>query len=49
MPSFVKAYVRIVDSVNNALGKVVLYLVFGIMAILLASTLSRYVFDKPVI
>jgi TRAP-type mannitol/chloroaromatic compound transport system permease small subunit len=44
-----RAYVKGVDALNNALGKVVLYLVFGIMAILLASTLSRYVFDKPVI
>ncbi|MDR2455745.1 MAG: TRAP transporter small permease subunit [Deltaproteobacteria bacterium] len=49
MPSFVKSYVKWVDAVNNALGKAVLYLVFGIMAILLASTLSRYFLDRPVI
>lgn len=49
MPRIIKLYVKWVDAVNNALGKAVLYLVFGIMAILLASTLSRYVLDKPVI
>ncbi|MDR2442641.1 MAG: TRAP transporter small permease subunit [Deltaproteobacteria bacterium] len=49
MFSFIKGYVRTIDTVNYVLGRVVLYMVFGIMAILLMSTLSRYVLDKPVI
>ncbi|MDR1656871.1 MAG: TRAP transporter small permease subunit [Deltaproteobacteria bacterium] len=49
MPGFIKGYVRVIDAVNNTIGRVVLYLVFGIMGVLIFSTLSRYLFDKPVI
>jgi TRAP-type mannitol/chloroaromatic compound transport system permease small subunit len=49
MPKFILYYVRYVDKVNRTVGRGVLYLVFVIMGILLFSSLSRYILDKPVI
>jgi TRAP-type mannitol/chloroaromatic compound transport system permease small subunit len=49
MPKFILYYVRYVDKVNRTVGRGVLYLVFAIMGILIFSSLSRYIFDKPVI
>ena len=42
-------YVRYTDAINRLVGRCVLYFVFAIMGILLFSSLSRYVFDTPVI
>ena len=49
MPGFIKLYIRYVDAVNRLLGRVVLYFVFIMMAILLYSAFSRYFLDSPVI
>jgi len=42
-----KIYVRYVDATNRALGKVVIYLIFGIIGILLYEALSRTIFNRP--
>ncbi|MDR2405241.1 MAG: TRAP transporter small permease subunit [Deltaproteobacteria bacterium] len=49
MPKLIRLYVKYIDKVNRAVGRVTLYVVFVIMGILLFSSLSRYIFDKPVI
>jgi TRAP-type mannitol/chloroaromatic compound transport system permease small subunit len=49
MPKFIRLYVKYIDTLNRAVGRVSLYIVFVIMAILLFSSLSRYILDKPVI
>lgn len=47
MPEFIKAYVRYVDAVNRTIGKIVMYLIFVMMGILLFSSISRSLFDLP--
>ncbi len=47
MPRAIECYVRWVDAVNRRLGKVVLYLVFVMMGILLFSSISRTFFKVP--
>jgi TRAP-type mannitol/chloroaromatic compound transport system permease small subunit len=47
MPRIIRAYVRYVDAMNRAIGTVVMYLVFVMMAVLLFGSLSRYVFNVP--
>ncbi len=42
-----KAYVKYVDATSRLVGKVVMYLIFVMMAILLYDTISRTVFGKP--
>ena len=49
MPSWIRLYVKYVDAVNRLVGRVVVYLVFVIMGILLYSAISRFCFDSPVI
>ena len=49
MPKAVRIYVRAVDAVNRTVGRVALYLIFAMMGILLYATISRSVFDVPVI
>jgi TRAP-type mannitol/chloroaromatic compound transport system permease small subunit len=49
MPRVIKAYVRYVDTVNRILGSVVTYLTLVMMALLLFSSLTRYVFNVPFI
>jgi TRAP-type mannitol/chloroaromatic compound transport system permease small subunit len=49
MPKFIKLYVHWVDKINAWVGRVALFLVFAIMAILLYSSISRYFLAKPVI
>ena len=44
MPKAIKAYVRIVDRVNRAVGRFAMYLVFLMMAILFYSTISKNFF-----
>ena len=44
MPGAIKAYVRSVDRVNRVLGRVVQYLLFVMMAILLWSSISKTFF-----
>lgn len=49
MPKAVRIYVRTVDAVNRTVGRVALYLIFAMMGILLYATISRSIFDVPVI
>jgi TRAP-type mannitol/chloroaromatic compound transport system permease small subunit len=49
MPKFIRLYVKYIDKINRTIGRFTLYVVFLIMGILLFSSLSRYIFDKPVI
>jgi TRAP-type mannitol/chloroaromatic compound transport system permease small subunit len=49
MPKAIRLYVKYVDAVNAAVGRFALYLVFAIMGVLLISTASRYVLNRPVI
>lgn len=44
MPNFLKAYIRIVDNVNRRLGRIVMYGIFVMMAILLWSSISKTFF-----
>ncbi|MFP4538715.1 MAG: TRAP transporter small permease subunit [Dichotomicrobium sp.] len=44
MPSWVRAYVRWVEAINYRLGRVVMYLLFAMMAILLWSSISKTFF-----
>jgi TRAP-type mannitol/chloroaromatic compound transport system permease small subunit len=45
MPGLIKAYVRSVDAVNRAVGRIVMWLIFAMMGILLLSSGSRTFFD----
>ena len=47
MPDAVKAYVRYVDRINRVVGRLTMYLVLVMIAILLFSTISRSIFDIP--
>ncbi len=47
MPNAIKNYVRWVDAINRRVGKLVLYLVFVMMGILLFSSISRTFFNVP--
>lgn len=49
MPNAIKAYVRYVDLINRTLGRLTMYLIFVMMAILLFATVSRSIFDTPLI
>lgn len=49
LPSFIKSYVRWVDKTNRFVGRITMYMVFAMIGILLYSTLSRSIFDIPVI
>jgi TRAP-type mannitol/chloroaromatic compound transport system permease small subunit len=49
MPKLAMLYVKHIDALNRKIGYVSVYLVFAIIIILLTSTVSRYVLDKPVI
>lgn len=47
MPSLAIAYVRIVDAVNRRIGRLMMYGLFVMMAILLWSTISKAAFVVP--
>lgn len=47
MPDAIKAYVRYVDRTNRIVGRITMYLVLVMIAILLFSTISRSIFDIP--
>jgi TRAP-type mannitol/chloroaromatic compound transport system permease small subunit len=42
-----KIYVRYMDATSRAVGKVVMFLIFGMIAILLYETVSRTIFNRP--
>jgi TRAP-type mannitol/chloroaromatic compound transport system permease small subunit len=47
MPGIIRKYVSVVDKISTWSGRVTLYLVFVLMGILLVSSLSRLLMDKP--
>ena len=47
MPKFVKLYIKYIDVLNHTVGRMVMYLIFVMMAILLYSALSRSLFNAP--
>ena len=49
MPKAIKIFVRSVDAVNTAVGKLTMYLVFAMIGVLLHEPISRVIFDKPII
>ena len=49
MPRPIVLYVRWVNAFNRRLGRAVMYLVFVMIAVLLYSSISRTVFDQPLI
>ncbi|EPJ49465.1 MAG: DctQ protein [Osedax symbiont Rs1] len=49
MPNFIKAYVKWIDIINRIVGRIAMYLVLAMIGILLYATLSRGVFNIPVI
>ncbi|NIR30617.1 MAG: TRAP transporter small permease subunit [Gammaproteobacteria bacterium] len=49
MPKAVKVYVRYVDAVNRVVGRSIMYLVLLMMGVLLYASVSRTVFDTPLI
>ncbi len=44
MPKAIRVYVRIVDAVSRAVGRVAMYLIFAMMGILLYSSISKAFF-----
>jgi TRAP-type mannitol/chloroaromatic compound transport system permease small subunit len=42
-----KAYVKYIDATSKLVGKIVMYLIFVMMGILLYDTITRTVFNKP--
>lgn len=49
MPAVIKAYVRWVDAVNRVLGRAVVYMIFVMMALLIYASLTRNVFNAPLV
>jgi len=47
LPKFVKLYIKYIDALNLTVGRIVMYLIFMMMAILLYSALSRTLFNAP--
>lgn len=45
MPALIKSYVRIVDRTNRVVGRLVMYLIFVMMGVLLFSSTSRTFFS----
>ncbi|MGQ7247427.1 TRAP transporter small permease subunit [Halomonas sp. V046] len=49
MPGPIRLYVRYVDRFNRRVGRIVMYLIFVMIGVLLYASLSRAVFDRPLI
>lgn len=49
MPAAIRLYVRHVDGASHAVGRFAMYLIFAMLGILLYSSISRTVFDVPLI
>lgn len=49
MPKAIRIYVRYVDAVNRVVGRCTMYLIFAMMGILLYSSISRTLFDMPLL
>lgn len=44
MTGFAQGYIRIIDAVNYRIGRIIMYLIFGLMGILLWSSISKTFF-----
>jgi TRAP-type mannitol/chloroaromatic compound transport system permease small subunit len=49
MPKAVRLYVRYVDAANRVLGSIVMYLALVILGVLIFGSLTRYVFNVPLV
>ncbi len=49
MPKAVRLYVRYVDATNRVLGSIVMYLALVILGVLIFGSLTRYVFNVPLV
>ena len=49
MPRFVGCYIRTTDEFNRRIGRAAMYLIFVMAGVLLYSSISRAVFDRPLI
>lgn len=49
MPAAIRLYVRYVDRFNRRIGRIVMYLIFVMIGVLLYASLSRTLFDRPLI
>lgn len=49
MPKAIKLYVRYVDATSRAVGRLAMYLIYAMIGVLLYSSISRSVFDVPLI
>lgn len=49
MPAFIQTYVRVVDRVCIVVGKTAMWSIFLLIGLLLYATISRTVFNKPLI
>ncbi|MFC3286049.1 TRAP transporter small permease subunit [Litchfieldella rifensis] len=47
MPRTIRLYVRYVDAFNRGVGRFIMYLIFVMIAVLLASSIARTVFNSP--
>jgi TRAP-type C4-dicarboxylate transport system permease small subunit len=49
MPGIVRSYVRYVDATNRVLGTIVMYLALVMLGVLLLGSVTRYVFNVPLV
>ncbi|MCJ8338261.1 MAG: TRAP transporter small permease subunit [Pseudomonadales bacterium] len=49
MPNFIRSYVKWVEKINRVVGRFAMYMVLAMIGVLLYATLSRGVFNLPVI
>ena len=49
MPRAIRLFVHYVEALNRRVGRAAMYLIFGMMGVLLYSTISRAVFNVPLI
>ncbi|MEX2649968.1 MAG: TRAP transporter small permease subunit [Alphaproteobacteria bacterium] len=49
MPRSIKLYVKYVDTVNRAVGRIAMYLIFAMMGVLLYAAIMRTLFNTPLI
>ncbi len=49
MPKAIKTYVHYVDAINRRLGRLVMWMIFVMMGVLVYSSVSRTFFDVPLI
>ncbi|WP_041535873.1 TRAP transporter small permease subunit [Parvibaculum lavamentivorans] len=48
MPKAARTYIRYVDAINRVVGRIVMYLIFVMIGILLYASISRTMFNMPI-